>query len=166
MKRKIVIMGTRRSGSTFIGKLLTNSSNAFAYVEEPFNPVRGIKNLNHLWYPYINQGNHHSIVKTDLQKLLDLKSVKFKNSIVKDRKSTRLNSSHVKISYAVFCLKKKIKQKQNYQTAARHHQYQLASSISCNHTSTTKFSMALTFLCRQIRIGPLEHIRCRIPRHI
>src|SRR5690606_41016031 len=28
-----------------------------------------------------------------------------------DRKSTRLNSSHVKISYAVFCLKKKKKQK-------------------------------------------------------
>src|SRR5690606_19853860 len=27
---------------------------------------------------------------------------------VVDRKSTRLNSSHVKISYAVFCLKKKI----------------------------------------------------------
>src|SRR5690625_6930049 len=28
---------------------------------------------------------------------------------VRDRKSTRLNSSHVAISYAVFCLKKKIK---------------------------------------------------------
>src|SRR5690606_39482949 len=28
-----------------------------------------------------------------------------------DRKSTRLNSSHVKISYAVFCLKKKRKKK-------------------------------------------------------
>src|SRR5690606_41399385 len=28
---------------------------------------------------------------------------------VGDRKSTRLNSSHVKISYAVFCLKKKKK---------------------------------------------------------
>src|SRR5690606_39474152 len=28
---------------------------------------------------------------------------------IKDRKSTRLNSSHVKISYAVFCLKKKNK---------------------------------------------------------
>src|SRR3984957_20792392 len=27
----------------------------------------------------------------------------------RDRKSTRLNSSHVKISYAVFCLKKKQK---------------------------------------------------------
>src|SRR5690606_39706491 len=29
--------------------------------------------------------------------------------IAQDRKSTRLNSSHVKISYAVFCLKKKKK---------------------------------------------------------
>src|SRR5436305_10670469 len=28
---------------------------------------------------------------------------------VRDRKSTRLNSSHVRISYAVFCLKKKTK---------------------------------------------------------
>src|SRR5207302_5272085 len=27
--------------------------------------------------------------------------------LISDRKSTRLNSSHVKISYAVFCLKKK-----------------------------------------------------------
>src|SRR5690554_7575128 len=35
----------------------------------------------------------------------------FKNKVVeiplRDRKSTRLNSSHVRISYAVFCLKKK-----------------------------------------------------------
>src|SRR2546430_6367999 len=30
-----------------------------------------------------------------------------------DRKSTRLNSSHSQISYAVFCLKKKKKQKYN-----------------------------------------------------
>src|SRR5690349_24137088 len=29
--------------------------------------------------------------------------------VVEDRKSTRLNSSHVEISYAVFCLKKKKK---------------------------------------------------------
>src|SRR5690625_6886632 len=28
-------------------------------------------------------------------------------ALIKDRKSTRLNSSHVAISYAVFCLKKK-----------------------------------------------------------
>src|SRR3989442_4473970 len=29
--------------------------------------------------------------------------------VLRDRKSTRLNSSHVRISYAVFCLKKKNK---------------------------------------------------------
>src|SRR5690606_39709750 len=35
-----------------------------------------------------------------------LKSDRYKRG-QRDRKSTRLNSSHVKISYAVFCLKKK-----------------------------------------------------------
>src|SRR3989442_2430397 len=29
------------------------------------------------------------------------------NAEIRDRKTTRLNSSHVRISYAVFCLKKK-----------------------------------------------------------
>src|SRR5688572_12225077 len=38
--------------------------------------------------------------------LLDLK-------MPRDRKSTRLNSSHSQISYAVFCLKKKTKIKKN-----------------------------------------------------
>src|SRR5258705_5446274 len=32
---------------------------------------------------------------------------------LRDRKSTRLNSSHLGISYAVFCLKKKKKKKHN-----------------------------------------------------
>src|SRR5688572_31612911 len=34
-----------------------------------------------------------------------------------DRKSTRLNSSHSQISYAVFCLKKKKKKKQKNNTS-------------------------------------------------
>src|SRR5207249_11041158 len=34
----------------------------------------------------------------------------FQQALSQDRKSTRLNSSHVSISYAVFCLKKKKKQ--------------------------------------------------------
>src|SRR5690606_40806415 len=34
-----------------------------------------------------------------------------KDHVFGDRKSTRLNSSHVKISYAVFCLKRKRKEK-------------------------------------------------------
>src|SRR5438067_8912273 len=35
---------------------------------------------------------------------------------LQDRKSTRLNSSHVSISYAVFCLKKKKKKTENENT--------------------------------------------------
>src|SRR5690606_41988022 len=40
--------------------------------------------------------------RTNLEELLEM-------ILLVDRKSTRLNSSHVKISYAVFCLKKKKK---------------------------------------------------------
>src|SRR5204862_3649272 len=36
-----------------------------------------------------------------------LRSITAQATDLKDRKSTRLNSSHVEISYAVFCLKKK-----------------------------------------------------------
>src|SRR2546426_3600154 len=39
----------------------------------------------------------------------------------KDRKSTRLNSSHLVISYAVFCLKKKKKTKRTTRHSATRH---------------------------------------------
>src|SRR2546430_8142686 len=48
-----------------------------------------------------------------------------------DRKSTRLNSSHSQISYAVFCLKKK--KKINKQTKRR-------EEIRLNHTQIYKFA--------------------------
>src|SRR5688572_31792909 len=38
-----------------------------------------------------------------------------------DRKSTRLNSSHSQISYAVFCLKKKKKKKKNQTARTKRH---------------------------------------------
>src|SRR5436309_11197618 len=38
---------------------------------------------------------------------IDLRVRRIDMVLLGDRKSTRLNSSHVKISYAVFCLKKK-----------------------------------------------------------
>src|SRR3989442_11158316 len=38
-----------------------------------------------------------------------------------DRKSTRLNSSHVRISYAVFCLKKKTKRRFPFPSRHRRH---------------------------------------------
>src|SRR5438876_4923767 len=48
-----------------------------------------------------------------------------------DRKSTRLNSSHPSISYAVFCLKKK---KKKYQY--KHQIYSLIESKKHNHIMT------------------------------
>src|SRR5690349_22247988 len=39
---------------------------------------------------------------------------------LQDRKSTRLNSSHVEISYAVFCLKKKKAQAQAFESKFTH----------------------------------------------
>src|SRR3712207_8022604 len=39
--------------------------------------------------------------------LLDQLQLAFDERLAADRKSTRLNSSHANISYAVFCLKKK-----------------------------------------------------------
>src|SRR5438874_6396114 len=41
----------------------------------------------------------------------------------RDRKSTRLNSSHVEISYAVFCLKKKKKKKKLTDKRIRRNNY-------------------------------------------
>src|SRR6266576_6395651 len=42
----------------------------------------------------------------------------------RDRKSTRLNSSHVEISYAVFCLKKKKKQTHTYNNEEKKKKYE------------------------------------------
>src|SRR5690606_40564396 len=62
---------------------------------------------------YINDdsGSNIDVQIIDLSKT-NLKNtpfsgIKYSGDDVIDRKSTRLNSSHVKISYAVFCLKKK-----------------------------------------------------------
>src|SRR6267378_7101361 len=47
-----------------------------------------------------------------------------------DRKSTRLNSSHVEISYAVFCLKKKRHHRQAHRARARIGGYEIQSRAS------------------------------------
>src|SRR5690606_39845938 len=48
----------------------------------------------------LERGRHGNTVRPEHQEHL------FPDQEAQDRKSTRLNSSHVKISYAVFCLKK------------------------------------------------------------
>src|SRR6266850_4772180 len=49
-----------------------------------------------------------------------------------DRKSTRLNSSHLVISYAVFCLKKKKKKYNNH----LFHKHKTLSNAQTNHSPT------------------------------
>src|SRR2546427_6178790 len=49
-----------------------------------------------------------------------------------DRKSTRLNSSHSQISYAVFCLKKKKKSRKSFPSLARVWLEQ-ADDLHCKH---------------------------------
>src|SRR5690554_7259245 len=52
----------------------------------------------------------HNMVTAGCAEPLDLSACGVEKG--RDRKSTRLNSSHVRISYAVFCLKKKKKKKE------------------------------------------------------
>src|SRR5688572_31246231 len=63
-------------------------------------------------------GTLGQILEETRKRVSSLDSVKSRpsdpSSNQRDRKSTRLNSSHSQISYAVFCLKKKKKKKQNY----------------------------------------------------
>src|SRR5438067_6050996 len=54
-------------------------------------------------------GDYHSIFKGRGMNFEDVREYQPGDEI--DRKSTRLNSSHVSISYAVFCLKKKKKKR-------------------------------------------------------
>src|SRR5438034_6548746 len=60
-------------------------------------PIFRRVNVNHGWVP-------RAAVAGSLKQILPLRRELLE---VRDRKSTRLNSSHTVISYAVFCLKKK-----------------------------------------------------------
>src|SRR5690606_39656042 len=50
---------------------------------------------------------HPDVALLDIRMRTPDDGIRALRAIQTDRKSTRLNSSHVKISYAVFCLKKK-----------------------------------------------------------
>src|SRR5690625_5595061 len=55
------------------------------------------------WGPCLGRGRHRNWFSY----AITTNSARLRASSFVDRKSTRLNSSHVAISYAVFCLKKK-----------------------------------------------------------
>src|SRR5437867_5345818 len=57
---------------------------------------------------------------TEIARLRSGNSDQFRPRLERDRKSTRLNSSHRTISYAVFCLKKKKIKSKCRRSAQRH----------------------------------------------
>src|SRR5690349_24010471 len=59
-------------------------------------------------------------------------------ALIRDRKSTRLNSSHVEISYAVFCLKKKKKKKKNKNKTRNIKTKKKLRSIRIRYSQTTQ----------------------------
>src|SRR2546430_12492223 len=63
--------------------------------------------------------------------------------VTRDRKSTRLNSSHSQISYAVFCLKKKNILPPSHKTRApfSHAHYVRAADILCSPGGVTPYSV-------------------------
>src|SRR5690606_40268670 len=68
--------------------------------------------LSTLEVPRSSEEDTWNQVLADFDQAVELLSLTSpKKGYAKDRKSTRLNSSHVKISYAVFCLKKKKKER-------------------------------------------------------
>src|SRR5215510_15640652 len=65
-------------------------------------------------YDFAHIGNGRAAIVFDLlfrvlRHHYGAEHVTYVRNVTEDRKSTRLNSSHVAISYAVFCLKKKKK---------------------------------------------------------
>src|SRR5260221_5353885 len=84
---------------------------------------------------------------------------RFPQSQRTDRKSTRLNSSHTVISYAVFCLKKKKKNKNQLlqdlivdvdDVTLRSIVCRQDIQLSARHTTCTRVSVALVFVCSQV----------------
>src|SRR6185312_13199722 len=88
------------------------------------------------------------------------------NPLTEDRKSTRLNSSHDQISYAVFCLKKK-KQQHKQQPQQQQQKQQQKQKNNNNHninnrnnntatsiTTTTTNNICLFFFFLMIRRPP------------
>src|SRR5699024_11805913 len=113
---KILQIGTPKCGNFWLykiiqGILIRSGQNKPNFIEQ--QPIYQLAKNWDLNYP--EQAQIDMIDITDLQTSYRISSIyrmpidNMKEYISKtgDRKSTRLNSSHVSISYAVFCLKKK-----------------------------------------------------------
>src|SRR5690625_6522973 len=82
------------------------------YITKPFHPeivlAKIRSQLRRAYGEYANIQKERVVELKGLKLYIERLELSLGEDIVVDRKSTRLNSSHVAISYAVFCLKKKI----------------------------------------------------------
>src|SRR5690606_41460059 len=92
----------RRRSTLFPYTTLFRSFNWDAAIAQNTFQTCGIYFGSQFLHKSLDCGKNWEIISPDLTTNDTLKQ-----RLSKDRKSTRLNSSHVKISYAVFCLKKK-----------------------------------------------------------
>src|SRR5690554_7232380 len=78
---------------------------------------------------------------------IELKDINLKKGtihIAEDRKSTRLNSSHVRISYAVFCLKKKKKKQKTTKTSTKKQANKTKHYINMDRDEITQTKETIT----------------------
>jgi len=89
--------------------MATQRDLSLAYSPGVAAPVRAIAENPDCAFDYTSRGNMVAVISngTAILGLGNLGPLASKPVMEGDRKSTRLNSSHDQISYAVFCLKKK-----------------------------------------------------------
>src|SRR5690606_39733195 len=98
-RRALHPLPTRRSSDLNVGDMRDENQRSTYFVLKDGDFTAEVAQF----LPYVNYRNHadssYAIGQYEI-----VKDMLFKQAYSKDRKSTRLNSSHVKISYAVFCL--------------------------------------------------------------
>lgn len=76
MKTPILVTGIHRSGSTFVGKMLSLNKNV-AYIQEPFNKDYGLKLFN-INFKYLKENHTDDAIQEALDQLLTLKKADYR----------------------------------------------------------------------------------------
>src|SRR5699024_8259368 len=106
-REKVMVVGTEKSCKRAVRNFEGARSEAYKITKAVYNNFyKNTKNnLKDVDVVYLTK----NIPEEEKKKIYSLLTKKEKQIFLSNRKSTRLNSSHVSISYAVFCLKKKKK---------------------------------------------------------
>src|SRR5262245_18348843 len=115
--KQAVSLDVRRQSGTNTVKIIAAVKKRLADVHRTLPAdvrLRVIKDQSIFINASIESLEEHLLFGSLLASLVVMLFIRDLRSVIIDRKSTRLNSSHLGISYAVFCLKKKKNNKTNY----------------------------------------------------